>query len=123
WQCPEPTSGVKVGTCGAPEAASILNSIEFDWAGESARYVGTVVHRYLQLIAQEGLEHWNQTRIAALSPALRRDLIGQGIAPYQLGSALRRAQEVLSQILEDPRGGWILSSSHQEARNEYPLSG
>jgi hypothetical protein len=49
--------------------------------------------------------------------------MGQGITVHELGSALRRAQNVLSQIFEDSRGRWILSSSHQEARNEYPLSG
>jgi ATP-dependent exoDNAse (exonuclease V) beta subunit len=123
WQCPEPMPGVKVGVWSMPEAASALDPIEFDWAGESARYIGTVVHRYLQIIAQEGLEHWNQARITALAPVLRRDLMGLGIAANKLDSALRRTQDVLNQIFADARGRWILSSNHQEARNEYPLSG
>jgi ATP-dependent exoDNAse (exonuclease V) beta subunit len=123
WQCPEPLPGIKIGSWCASETASTLDPIEFDWAGESARYIGTVVHRYLQVIAQEGLEHWNHARVAALVPALRRELTGQGIPAHELDSALRRAQEVLNRIFEDPQGCWILSSSHQEARNEYPLSG
>lgn len=123
WQCPEPLPGVKAGLWSAPEVVSISDPIEFNWAGEHARHIGVVVHRYLQIIAQEGLEYWNQARVAALAPALRRDLMGQGITVHELGSALRRAQNVLSQIFEDSRGRWILSSSHQEARNEYPLSG
>lgn len=123
WQCPAPEPGVEAHIGQLPEAASALDAIEFDWAGETARYIGTVVHRYLQCIAQEGLEHWNQDRIAALAPVLRRALMGQGVSVNELENALERTQEVLRQTLADPRGRWILSPGHRQALNEYPLSG
>ncbi|QBQ55294.1 UvrD-helicase domain-containing protein [Nitrosococcus wardiae] len=123
WQCPDPLPGVTTDIGSLPEAASALEPIEFDWAGETVRYMGIVVHRYLQLIAQEGPEHWNPAQITALAPALRRALMGQGVAADELESALERTQEVLKQTLEDPQGRWILSSSHRQALNEYPLSG
>jgi len=31
------------------------DAIEFSWAGETARHIGTVVHRWLQRIANDGL--------------------------------------------------------------------
>jgi hypothetical protein len=37
----------------APKAAA-QQSVEFDWATETARHVGTVVHRELQRIARDG---------------------------------------------------------------------
>ena len=40
--------------------------IEFSWVGETARHVGTVVHRWLQRIAEDGLIRWNSNRAAAM---------------------------------------------------------
>ena len=39
----------------APPEGSREESIEFSWAGETARHVGTVVHRWLQRIAEDEL--------------------------------------------------------------------
>ncbi len=123
WQCPAPAPGVEVNLPSLPEAVSAFNPIEFDWAGETARYVGSVVHCYLQIIAQEGIEHWNGARVASLTPALGQALKGKGVAENELKQAIQRVQEVLSRTLEDERGRWILASCHQRAHNEYPLSG
>src|SRR4030095_14297084 len=35
------------------------DEIEFTWAGETARHVGSVVHRWLQRISDDGLGSWN----------------------------------------------------------------
>ncbi|WP_231561597.1 UvrD-helicase domain-containing protein [Nitrosococcus oceani] len=123
WQCPAPIAGVKADIEVLPEAASALDPIEFDWAGETARHIGTVVHRYLQIIAGEGPEHWSLARITALAPALRQALMQQGVMPNEMENAIERAREVLRQTLEDPRGRWILASNYRQARNEYSLSG
>ncbi|ADJ28881.1 UvrD-helicase domain-containing protein [Nitrosococcus watsonii] len=123
WQCPAPMAGVRVDIGDLPEVAPALDSIEFDWAGETARHIGTVVHRYLQIIAEEGPEHWGLTRIMALAPALRQALRQQGVVADEMENAMERAREVLGQTLENPRGRWILASNHRQARNEYALSG
>ncbi|WP_096526902.1 UvrD-helicase domain-containing protein [Candidatus Nitrosoglobus terrae] len=124
WQCPEPSLKIRVKSSSVPEIIPISNDpIEFNWAGENARHMGTIIHRYLQAMAQEGLEHWNQDRITALEPVLCRDLAGQGIGIHGLESTLQRTQNILNRIIKDPRGCWILSSNHRDARNEYPLSG
>ena len=47
---------------------------EFDWASETARHVGTVTHRWLQRIGEEGVERWDAERVAALAPAVEREL-------------------------------------------------
>ena len=36
--------------------------IEFSWAGETARHIGTVVHRCLQRIAGDELKGWTGWR-------------------------------------------------------------
>ena len=39
----------------APDEGRQEEEIEFSWAGETARHVGTIVHRWLQRIADDEL--------------------------------------------------------------------
>src|SRR3954463_4204126 len=48
--------------------------IEFSWAGETARHVGTLVHRWLQRMAQDDLRGWDAKRIDSLVGTFRREL-------------------------------------------------
>jgi hypothetical protein len=47
-------------------------TVEFSWAGEAARHVGTVVHRLLQRMADEGLEAWEGRRVDEMDDVLSR---------------------------------------------------
>ena len=47
--------------------------IEFSWAGETARHVGTVVHRWLQRIADDELRGWDAKRVNALRARFSAD--------------------------------------------------
>ncbi|CAB1276056.1 UvrD-helicase domain-containing protein [Candidatus Nitrosacidococcus tergens] len=97
----------------------------FDWAGNWARCIGIVVHRYLQIIAQDGIECWDLQKISQLEPNFRQALLKQGLVDQkQLDDSLRKIQNIFTRIFEDnSKGKWILSSRHQQAHNEYPLSG
>src|SRR5204862_595453 len=61
------------------------DSIEFLWAGETARHVGTIAHAWLQRIAVDGLDSWNDARIEALAPRVARELAHRGVAPAETG--------------------------------------
>jgi len=50
--------------------------IEFSWAGETARHVGTIVHRWLQRIADDELRTWDATRIDALASRFAKNSSG-----------------------------------------------
>lgn len=99
-----------------------LGSLEFDWASESARHVGTLVHRYLQKIAREGVGQWSGERIASQRPAFAHVLANLGVGKAELGQAGARVEEALLSALSDERGQWVLSDRHQDARSEYALS-
>src|SRR6185503_2973521 len=58
--------------------------IEFSWAGETARHVGTVVHRWLQRIAEDELHGWDASRISSLKKSFARDLQRRGVPPAEL---------------------------------------
>jgi hypothetical protein len=96
-------------------------SIEFDWAGETARHVGTVVHRYLQRMAEEGPERWDAARVSASVPILRAALRAEGVPASEFELAAARAQRALEGVLADARGRWILGG-HAEAANELRLT-
>ncbi len=106
----------------APTEAMDLDILEFDWATETARHVGTLVHRYLQRIARDGLELWNEQRITAQQPSFEHALTNLGVARTELEQAKTRVKAALVATLSDERGRWVLSGQHQDARSEYALS-
>jgi len=121
WQCPAPPPGLTAqSVVPVPEETP---AIEFDWASETARHVGTVVHRYLEFLgrlAPGRLEAFRpQEHRARICTRLRQS----GVLEDHLADATSRVIAALEQVLADPRGQWILSPAHQAARSEYPLTG
>ena len=100
----------------APAAAEV--SLRFDWATETARHVGTVTHGWLQRIGLEGVQGWDARRVAALAPAIDRDLERRGIPRAERGPAVARVSRALGASVSDARGRWILGA-HPESRFEY----
>ena len=98
-------------------------AVEFSWAGEAARHVGTIVHRFLQRIADEGLDVWERRGLEAVGNIIRVALKQEGIPAAERETALARVRQALAGVLEDPRGRWLLSRDHEEARSEHRLTG
>ncbi|MCR4333399.1 MAG: UvrD-helicase domain-containing protein [Sulfuricaulis sp.] len=105
------------------EAREALPRVEFEWAREVIRHVGTLVHWVLQHIGRDGLENWDRERIGKLRPVLARRLAEEGVPPAQLEAAVARAETALTRTLSDERGRWILDQVHSDAHGEYALSG
>lgn len=110
-----------IGTEQSMETGSHGN-LEFDWASETARHVGTLVHRYLQRISVEGSEKWTSERVESLHTAFSNALTHLGIPTEELDTAISRVGAAISRTLSDDRGNWILSHQHADARSEYALS-
>jgi ATP-dependent helicase/nuclease subunit A len=98
-------------------------AVEFDWAGETARHVGTVIHRALMEIARQGADAWDAARLARRRDAWRGMLASLGIPAPELPAALARVCESLERVVVDTRGRWLLDPGHQDARSELALSG
>ena len=99
-----------------------LEKLEFSWAGETRRHIGTVVHAALQafaaaaeLPARESLE----SRAALYREQLRR----HGVPEGDLERAAADVAEALTRTVEDERGRWILSREHGQAGSELALTG
>jgi ATP-dependent exoDNAse (exonuclease V) beta subunit len=92
----------------------------FDWAGETARQVGSLVHAELQNFKLEG---GNEASIRARGPHYRQWLSLQGVPADRLREAGERVVSALTAIQRDPRGLWILRDDHRDAQREKALSG
>ena len=89
--------------------------------GEDLRRIGTVTHRFLQQIGEEGLEAWPQTRIAKITPIVRAMLVQEGVQHQALNAAEKRVRDALRNTLADLQGRWILQQ-RTSFRNEYALT-
>ncbi len=120
WKLPPAPPAVE-GAATVPAVAEQV--VEFDWAGEAARHIGTVVHRYLLRIARDGVARWDAARIHGLHDTFVRQLARRGVARHDCEDAARRVAQALTNTLTDARGRWLLDGGHREAHSEYALSG
>jgi len=103
------------------ETARAQDDIEYSWAGETARHVGSVVHRWLQNIAEDELQGWNAARVESLRAGFGNELAARGVEQAQLAAAVERVAKALANALVDPRGQWLLGPQ-RDAKNEYRLT-
>jgi ATP-dependent helicase/nuclease subunit A len=92
----------------------------FDWAGETARRVGSLVHAELQAI---DLRRLDESSIHAREDHFRRWLGIHGVPDDRLALAAARVMEALIGVHRDPRGRWILKSGYRDDLREHALSG
>ncbi len=121
WVSPGPPAPVGWRTSGMPEM-EMDTEVEFLWARETIRHVGSVVHKMLQRIAADGLNAWDRSRLNTLDGQISRLLSHAGVPPSQLDGAVTRVRKALDRTLGDERGRWLLGE-HTEACCEYPISG
>jgi ATP-dependent helicase/nuclease subunit A len=115
--------GVKVPqpACAVPpQPADEAQAIEFVWAESSARHIGTVAHRWLQRIATEGLERWDEARAAALGPRVTRALARLGVPPERREESAARVLQALRGAITHDKGRWVLAP-YADARCEYRI--
>jgi len=103
------------------ETARAQEDIEYSWVGETARHVGSVVHRWLQCIAEDELKDWDAARIESLRAGFGNELAARGVEQAELAAAVERVAKALANALADARGQWLLGPQ-QDAKNEYRLT-
>jgi ATP-dependent helicase/nuclease subunit A len=95
--------------------------IEFSWARQTARRVGTVVH--------EALERFGRGRppspgeLPRLRPRLISRLEALGLEDDRARDGAELALRALAGTLGDARGRWLFDQRHTEADSELALSG
>jgi ATP-dependent exoDNAse (exonuclease V) beta subunit len=120
WRAPAPPP--RVAWSPPPEPARARDEIEFSWVGEAARHVGSVVHRWLQRIADDGLAGWDAKRVRALRKAFENELVACGLPANAVTEGAARVAAILERTLADERGRQLLGP-HKDAQSELRLTG
>jgi ATP-dependent helicase/nuclease subunit A len=92
----------------------------FDWAGETARRVGSLVHAELHAL---DLNTVDVGTIEGRAGHYGRWLAMHGVPADRVPTAVARVSAALSAVLRDERGRWILKRAERDDLREYALSG
>jgi hypothetical protein len=101
------------------DAADQEQEVEFYWVGTEARIAGTVVHRWLQVLAEQRIDG------DPCDPALRSAVTTRWLKELGIGEPMRdgiarRVSVALDGILGDDTGRWLLAG---DGHAELALSG
>jgi ATP-dependent exoDNAse (exonuclease V) beta subunit len=75
--------------------------------------IGVLIHRYLQLVAEDGPSHWSPERLEQLREPMAQWLRNQG---HSVEASRASAQEVLTHLgatLQSEAGRWVLAASDE----------
>lgn len=119
WTLPVAPASVPIVQAGLSEPPGY---IEFRWAGEAARLAGDLVHRLLQLIAEQGVENWlARGGFDQNKPWCRQQLRSAGIRGSRVDEVVRRTARAIETCLGSEQGRWLLAG-HEEAACEYAIT-
>lgn len=93
--------------------------VSFNWVGTVARHAGTLVHRWLHRISSENLVIGIE-QLDALRPLAHNEALELGVPLRDVDAVCKRALQALRNILEDPKGRWILFGP---GASEMPVTG
>ena len=119
WRLPLPPS---MQVAPAAEAQRGTEPVEFDWVRETARQIGTVAHRLLLQIAENGLDSWTAARVEAQRRRVARDLSALGFTGAEADAAVEQVLASIRKMLADSRGRWLFDPRHADAHSEFAVT-
>ena len=120
FKTPSPPPAIETGTAIDLSLEEELKP-PYEWAGNKARCLGIVLHRYFQEMTRQGLDIWDTKNLESVAPAFQTALLAEGLAPTDLKEALTDGMTALRNILEDAIGRNILGR-HEDDHSEYALT-
>jgi ATP-dependent exoDNAse (exonuclease V) beta subunit len=118
WRLPAAPALPEFGEQGATDDADD-RQVDYYWVGSSARHAGTIVHRWLQQLA-DGHLSIDENELSTLRPVNQRWSERLGVPSAEIDEVCSRVEEALQGILTDPKGRWSL---YGEGQAELPLTG
>ena len=94
---------------------------------------GILAHRYMEMMAQQGVSAWNAAKISTLHDAMQHWLCQQGHPQHLASKAADTVQQILKQTLDSKDGQWVLKARpdagvelgitrrHQDAVKSYVI--
>ncbi len=89
---------------------------------EEGRVIGTIVHLWLERIANDGPGQWSQHAVRELAAQFMQQLSLHGVPRNRLQPCVATIETCLINTLECDRGRWLLSG-HPGAQSEFAING
>ena len=83
--------------------------------------VGTLAHRYMELMAQDGIADWSAEKIGTLAPVMTHWLAGQGHPANEASHGAQLVTAMLKQVVDSKDGRWILQK-RENSDDELAIS-
>lgn len=119
WQ--SPINAFKVHTANVPTEIK-SPPYAYHWHPHTERLLGTVIHRLLAQISQDGLAQWNRKKINSAQTLFAGLLAQYGLLDAEIPNALLTIKLCLEKTIACPRGRWILSQQHYAPASEYAIT-
>ena len=120
WKRP-PVKGPIPHLKDTPRVSPSDKEMKFEWARESKRHLGTVLHDYLCRVAVEGLDGWTRERIEGGRERVVNGLRSLGVDAEEAEALSREGVEILTSAVDDEVGRWALGR-YEGSEEELPLT-
>ena len=104
---------------GPADSVDTDREVEFYWVGSAARLAGTIVHRWLQMAADQRVQ-FDSTNMINSRIITSHWLRGMGIRKASMPVIVDRVEAALNGMLDDKQGRWLLAG---DGHSELPLTG
>jgi ATP-dependent exoDNAse (exonuclease V) beta subunit len=119
WRPPAADCGL---TAPAPGPEASAAPPPFAWAGEAARFTGTLYHRWVQLFGEHPERVPDEDGVERLKPTLRAEAERAGLPAHEVERIVENVAEALAATLADARGRWLLKHRPGQSWSEYALT-
>lgn len=119
WKLPHAPALPTPDTTAINRDMSAETVVEYYWVGSSARHAGTIVHRWLQKVA-DGTVQLEADSLAEWRSVNERWSERLGVPADEIGDICDRVDTALRGILSDPKGRWSL---YGEGHAELAVTG
>ncbi len=114
WQRPEPAASIRTGVSKDQQQNGPVRP-SFDWVGEEARHLGTVIHRYFCRIVTDGLLAWDKGRLAREDSHMQVMLREMGFDKAEAVLIAKKGMQIIDKALATERGRWVLAAHKNDA--------
>lgn len=122
WQRPVLVPATTLAAYRGREFSDEENLVNIDsFRHRHARHIGTVIHRILQQIGNEGPQRWDNARIQHQLPIWQMQLRQQGFNGNTLQQASHQIELAIRKTLSDPQALWLLDPNHKESACELEI--
>jgi len=119
WKLPDAPALPALVTTDRNTDKSAETVVEYYWVGSSARHAGTIVHRWLQKVA-DGAVQLSANTLSELRAVNQQWSERLGVPAKEVGEICDRVENALRGIFADPKGRWALNG---EGHAELALTG